>query len=94
MDFLDTQLANIKIDNLSRTMNFVASPTRYQKTQFEERLASSLTRWGKAESELLTPDEWSLDDLSKMMFDKYGELPVTQGIDSLGFVNSDSYNLQ
>ena len=94
LDVLDTQLANVKIDTLTRTMNFVSSPVRFQKTQFEERLAASLNRWGKAESELMSPDNWSLDDAAKSILDEYQDLPVVDETNGLGFLNTDSYNLQ
>ena len=46
LDVIDSQLSNVRIDKLTRTMNFVSSPVRFEKTQFEERLAAALNRWG------------------------------------------------
>jgi len=61
LDMLDTQLSNMKVDTLSRTMNFVVSPDRFDKDQFEEKLAASLNRWAKSESESMSDAEWQLD---------------------------------
>ena len=92
LDMLDTQLSNAKIDSLTRTMNFVVSPERFQKTQFEEKLAASLNRWVESESELFS-GEWKIDPLAQKLFEEY-DLPTTSDADGLGFVNTDSYYLQ
>ena len=92
LDMLDTQLSNAKVDSLTRTMNFVVSPERFQKAQFEEKLAASLNRWAQSESELMSQD-WKLDPLAQQVVEKYN-LPTTEEIDGLGFVNTDSYFLQ
>ena len=94
LDVIDSQLSNVRIDNLTRTMNFVSSPVRFEKTQFEERLAAALNRWGKAESELMKPEQWKLDELAKQLNDQYSDLPVIAEFEGLGFLNTDSYNLQ
>ena len=94
LDMLDTQLSNVKIDSLTRTMNFVVSPERFQKAQFEEKLAAALNRWAESESELMDQEKWQVDPLAADILEQYKDLPTLQELDGLGFVNTDSYFLQ
>ena len=94
LDMLDTQLSNIKIDSLSRTMEFVVSPERFQKNQFEEKLAASLNRWAKSESDLMEQDKWQLDPATSEVLEAYASLPSVQRVPKLGFINTDSYFIQ
>ena len=94
MDMLNTQLANVKIDSLNRTMNFVVSPQRFQKAQFEEKLAAALNRWGESESQLMNKDEWNVDPLASTILEEFSDLPTLSEPAGLGFVNTDSYFLQ
>ena len=94
MDLLDTQLSSLKVDTLSRTMSMVVSSERFDKTQFEEKLAASLNRWAKSEEELMNADEWKVDPLAKAIAANYSELPSAGALDGLGFINTDSYFVQ
>ena len=94
LDMLDTQLANLKVDSLSRTMQFVESPVRFQKQEFEEKLAASLNRWVKSESNLMTPDDWKRDPAAEEVLSKNSSLQPVQKLDELSFINTDSYQLQ
>ena len=42
MDLLDASIANLKIDDLSRTIDFVFSESRFEQSQFEEKMATGL----------------------------------------------------
>ena len=94
LDMLDTQLANLKVDSLSRTMQFVESPVRFQKQEFEEKLAASLNRWSKAESKLMTPDAWKQDSAADELVSRFGSIQGVKKLSELSFVNTDSYWLQ
>lgn len=94
LDMLDTQLANLKVDSLSRTMQFVESPVRFQKQEFEEKLAASLNRWARTESKLMTPEKWTLDAAAQQVLSRYQSLQAVEKISELSFVNTDSYLLQ
>lgn len=94
LDFLDTQLSSVKIDNLSRTMNFVVSPERFKKVQFEEKLAASLNRWGESEADLMSPDDWSFDAMAEKLLESSEDVAAITNQKDLGFSNTDSYFLQ
>ncbi len=94
LSLLDTQLSNIKIDNLSRTMNLVVSPERYEKAQFEEKLAASLNRWGEAEAELFQGSDWKVDEAAAETLKTYQDLPAVAELEGMSFANTDSYYLQ
>lgn len=94
LDMLDTQLANMKVDTLSRTMNFVVSPERFDKEQFEEKLAASLNRWAKSESELMNEAEWKLDPMAAKLAEEFSTVPAASSLEGLGFINTDSFYVQ
>lgn len=94
LDMLDTQLSNLKVDSLSRTMQFVESPVRFQQSEFEEKLAASLNRWARAESKLMKADDWQPDAVVEEFMTEYSALQPVQKIKDLSFINSDSYLLQ
>ena len=94
LDMLDTQLSNLKVDSLSRTMQFVESPIRFSKQEFEEKLAASLNRWAKSEAPLMEADAWNKDALADDLLANYGQLQPVQKVAELNFINSDSYQLQ
>ena len=85
LDMLDTQLANLKVDNLSRTIQFVVSPVRFQKAEFEEKLAASLNRWARSESEFMNQDDWKLDTAMDSVLEKYGTIETVQRVSELNF---------
>ena len=94
LDMLDTQLSNMKVDTLSRTMNFVVSPDRFDKDQFEEKLAASLNRWAKSESDLMSDAEWKLDPMAAKLAEQFETVPAAGSLEGLGFINTDSYYVQ
>ena len=94
LDMLDTQLSNLKVDSLSRTIQFVESPDRFQQNEFEEKLAASLNRWARAETKLMKQDEWQPDAVVEGLSEKYSTLQPVQKINELSFIRSDSYLLQ
>lgn len=94
LDMLDTQLASYRIDSLSRSMELVANPTRFQKEEFEEKLAASLNRWTKADAELMDASEWSFDPLAETVVERFSGIQPASSIAELNFFNTDSYYLQ
>ena len=94
LDLMDTSLSSLKLDDLSRTTDFVFSETRFEQLQFEEKVASGLNRWINVESVNFKPGEWKLDSMGQGLIGEFESLPTVQRIGELSFVNTDAYYIQ
>lgn len=93
MDLLDASIANLKIDDLSRTMDFVFSESRFEQSQFEEKMATGLNRWSSVEAGKLNT-EWKLPTIATDVVEKYEALSGVQRIGEMSFENTDAYFIQ
>ena len=93
MDMLDATLSNLKIDDLSRTMDFVFSQSRFEQTQFEEEMQTGLDRWASVESENFTSD-WQLPAIATDVCEKYNALPQVERVGEMSFHDTDAYFIQ
>ena len=46
LEMLDSEINKTKVDDLSRTMDFIFSEVRFSQQEFKEKLSSGLNRWG------------------------------------------------
>lgn len=94
-DLLDSQMASMKIDDLSRTLDFVFSDSRFDQKEFEDKIATGLNRWvGETIKEGKAEDNWTLDNAVKEIVSANQGLPVLSRQDELTYLNSDGYYLQ
>ena len=92
LDLLDTQIGTTKIDDLSRTMDFMTSERRFAQAEFEEKVASGLNRW--AAETTLTKDGWAQDATVGDLLKEHSELVQVSQIDAVNYLNTDSYYVQ
>lgn len=93
LDLMDSQLSELKIDDLAKTMEFVFSEERFETSQFEEKVSTGLNRWATIHGdELQVP--WELDPMVSDLVQQYESLPVVQRTSEISFVNTDAHYLQ
>ena len=93
LDMLDATLANLKIDDLSRTMDFVFSESRFEQTQFEEKMQTGLNRWANVEADSFAGD-WELPNIATDVCKKYDFLGPVERIGEMSFHETDAYFIQ
>ena len=71
LDMLETDLKKTKVDDLSRTMDFVFSEVRFEQKEFKDKLSSGLNRWISYSDEKLARVTWTADELSQPLLDSY-----------------------
>ncbi len=94
MDLLDTNVSSIKIDDLSRTMDFVLSEKRFQQKEFVEKVASGLNRWVRANPDRFADASFSPDEMAMPLLEKYKDLALIGESEKMSFLNSDAHYLQ
>lgn len=94
LEMLDSEINKTKVDDLSRTMDFIFSEVRFSQQEFKEKLSSGLNRWVSYSDDKINKATWSLDELSKPLFDKNSSLQLLERNEEFSFLNTDAYYLQ
>ena len=64
IDMMDADLKKTRIDDLSRTMDFISSEIRFSQKEFKDKIATGLNRWVSYSDDKLANVEWKMDSLS------------------------------
>lgn len=96
LEMMDADLKKTKVDDLSRTMDFVYSEIRFEQKEFRDKISTGLNRWVSTSSERLKAleSQWKMDSLSQPLFDANQTLAMLARNDELSFLNTDGYYLQ
>ncbi len=94
LDLIDSDLKKTKVDDLSRTMDFVFSERRFDQNEFRSKISTGLNRWVTYSTDKVSEVDWTLDPLVKPLMDQYPGLAVVERTDGFSFVNTDAYYLQ
>ncbi len=94
LDLLDTRVSQMKIDDLSRSMEFLNSERRFDQIEFANKVSTGFNRWVRSEGGKFDNDDWSLNAVAKPLADAFSELPVCQRIGEMSFSNSDAFYAQ
>ncbi len=94
LDMIESDLSKTKVDDLSRTMDFVSSEIRYEQKEFKNNVASGLNRWVSYSNDKLDRIDWQEDEISKPLFEANETLQMLQRNDEYSFLNTDGYYLQ
>lgn len=93
-DLLDSQMASMKVDDLTRTLDFVFSDGRFNQKEFEEKISVGLSRWSKEVVESGEYDgDWAPHSDFTELLNEYAGKEVKNGND-LSYLNSDGYFIQ
>ncbi len=93
-DLLDSQMASMKVDDLTRTLDFVFSDGRFNQKEFEQKISVGLSRWSKEVVESGDYDnEWKLSPEFVSLVDQHAS-PDANNSNDLSYLNSDGYFIQ
>jgi hypothetical protein len=91
IEFTDSDVAEIKVDDLSRTMDLVQAEVRFDQREFIDQVTSGLNRWVTyAEADA----NWTLDPFVEPVMKSFDGLPQADRIAEFKFLNTDAYYLQ
>ena len=94
LDMIESDLSKTKIDDLSRTMDFVFSEIRFSQKEFKNKVSTGLNRWVTYSKDKLDQIEWDVDSKSQALFEANESLAMLQRNAEYSFLNTDSYYLQ
>ena len=96
LDMLESDLKKTKVDDLSRTLDFVTSEIRFEQKEFKDKMSTGLNRWVSYSGKKLTDErvKWTEDSLSKPLFEEKSTLSMLDRNDEYSFLTTDAYYLQ
>ena len=94
VDYVETDIAKSKVDDLSRSIDFVKSEVRFEQSEFINGVEDGLNRWVGYSKEHLLNTPWAPDATLAPLVEQYSELPVSERFGELNFLNTDPYYLQ
>ena len=94
VDYVPTDIAKSKVDDLSRSINFVKSEVRFEQSEFINGVTNGLNRWASYSKEKLVDSSWEADSSLEPLVQQYSELSVAERLSELNFLNTDPYYLQ
>ena len=94
LDVIDSDLKKTKINDLSRTMDFISSEIRFSQSEFRDKISTGLNRWVSYSSDQIEEIEWENDLLSKPLFEANESLAMLERNDEFSFLSTDAYYLQ
>ncbi|MEM7456226.1 MAG: hypothetical protein AAF456_17905 [Planctomycetota bacterium] len=95
LDLLDTKVSSLKIDDLSRSMDFLNSERRFDLSEFSSNVSASLNRWVRsAGGDAGFDDGWSLDENAQTLIDDFADLAACQRVSEMSFSSNDSFYAQ
>ena len=94
VDYVPTDIAKSKVDDLARSIDFVKTEVRFEQAEFISGVTNGLNRWASYSKDKLIDSSWAADATVQPLVEQYAELPVSQRLGELNFLNTDSYYLQ
>ena len=94
VDYVATDITKSKVDDLSRSINFVKSEVRFEQAEFIDGVTNGLNRWVSYSKDNLVDSSWNADATFAPLVEQYSELAVSERLGELNFLNTDSYYLQ
>ena len=94
VDYVETDIAKSRVDDLSRSIDFVKSEVRFEQAEFIDGVTNGLNRWVGYSKDHLMKAAWEPDATLEPLVEQYSELQVCQRFGELNFLNTDPYYLQ
>ena len=94
LEMLETDLKKTKVDDLSRTMDFIFSEVQFEQKEFKDKLSTGLNRWISYSDEKLSRVNWTADELSQPLLDSHKSLAMLQQNEEYSFLGTDAHYLQ
>ena len=76
VDYVATDITKSKVDDLSRSINFVKSEVRFEQAEFIDGVTNGLNRWVSYSKDNLVDSSWDADATFAPLVEEYSE-PVS-----------------
>jgi len=86
---MESTASQTRVNDLTRTMDYVFSERQYQLTEFSNTVSSGLNRWGGYSSQSFEDIEWTPDPSVDKLLESYQDLPVVERMDGSSFLATD-----
>jgi hypothetical protein len=86
LDLIDTDLKNTKVDDLTRTMDFVFSERRFDQDEFRSKISTGLNRWVTYSTDKVSEIDWELDPMVQALLDNFAGMSMLDRTDEFSFV--------
>jgi len=95
LKILESTASQTRVDDLSRTMDFVFSERQSDPKEFNTRISQGLNRWGVYSKEQFESSQWKADPLLAELIEPYGDgIPTVNRMAGSSFLASDAQFLQ
>ena len=96
LDVIETDVARVKIDDLTRAMEFIKSEVRYDQAEFRDEVTNGLNRWVSYSSDELDrqADSWKPDPFASKLCEQFSDIESAKRADQFQFLTTDPYYLQ
>ena len=95
LKILESTTSQARVDDLSRTMDYVLGERQSDQTEFNNNVSQGLNRWAGYSEEQFSDTDWKKDSTLEKVVEPFGEdLPVLNRLDGSSFLASDSEYLQ
>jgi hypothetical protein len=91
---LESTALQTRVDDLSRTVDFVFSDRQFDQTKFNGEVSTGLNRWANYSAEQFEKTNWKQDETIKEMIAPYDDLPAVSRMGESSFLADDAQFLQ
>ncbi|QEG23228.1 hypothetical protein [Mariniblastus fucicola] len=95
LKILESTASQTRVDDLSRTMDFVFSERQFDQTEFNNSISQGLNRWAGYSAAQFEKTDWKEDATINEVLEPYGtRIPTVNRIEGSSFISSDGQYLQ
>ena len=94
LKILSSTASQTRVDDLTRTMDYLFSETQYDQTEFNNGVSAGLNRWSNYSAQQFDKTEWKADATLTELFESYKSIPVVERFEGSSFLASDAQYLQ
>ncbi len=91
---LEATASQTRVDDLSRTIDFVFSDRQFDQTKFNGEVSTGLNRWANYSAEQFEKTDWKQDQSITEMIGPYEDLPAVGRMGETSFLADDAQFLQ
>lgn len=96
LDVVETEISRVKIDDLTRAMEFINAEVRFDQAEFRDEVTNGLNRWVSYSGDELKKAgaQWAPDPMVEQLCSEYKGVEAVARFGEYKFVATDPYFLQ
>ena len=94
LKILSSTASQTRVDDITRTMDYLFSETQYDQTEFNNGVSAGLNRWANYSADQFEKSKWKPDASIAELLKDYETMPMIERIEGSSFLASDSQYLQ